>query len=90
MNPANSLCEAMGGGKERVAPGCLSPGASLRVAKRPAEMAVPHRRACTSERQKLLEDNAAYLQSCKSGVDFSSMISKAESVHNSIARQRGP
>jgi hypothetical protein len=31
LNPANSLCEAMGGGKERVAPGCLSPGASLRV-----------------------------------------------------------
>ena len=30
-NPANSLCEAIGGGKERVAPGCLSPGASLRV-----------------------------------------------------------
>jgi len=30
-NPANSLCEAMGGGKERVPPGCLSPGASLRV-----------------------------------------------------------
>jgi len=33
-HPANSLCEAMGGGKERVAPGCLSPGASLRVVKR--------------------------------------------------------
>jgi hypothetical protein len=31
LNPANSLSEAMGGGKERVAPGCLSPGASLRV-----------------------------------------------------------
>ena len=31
LNPANSLCEAMGGGKERVAPGCLSPGASIRV-----------------------------------------------------------
>ena len=31
LNPANSLCEAMGGGKERVPPGCLSPGASLRV-----------------------------------------------------------
>ena len=30
-NPANTLCEAMGGGKERVTPGCLSPGASLRV-----------------------------------------------------------
>jgi hypothetical protein len=28
----NSLSEAMGEGKERVAPGCLSPGASLRVA----------------------------------------------------------
>ena len=31
LNPANSLCEAIGGGKERVPPGCLSPGASLRV-----------------------------------------------------------
>ena len=31
LNPANSLCESMCGGKERVAPGCLSPGASLRV-----------------------------------------------------------
>jgi len=27
--------------------------------------------ACTSETQKLREDNAAYLPSCKSGVDFS-------------------
>ena len=31
LNQANSLCEAMDGGKERVDPGCLSPGASLRV-----------------------------------------------------------
>ncbi len=31
LNPANSLCEAMGGGKERVAPGWLSPGVSLRA-----------------------------------------------------------
>ena len=30
-NPAHSLCKAMGRGKERVAPGCLSPGASFRV-----------------------------------------------------------
>ena len=29
LNPANSLCEAMGGGKERVGPGCTALGASL-------------------------------------------------------------
>ena len=63
LNPANSLCEAMGGGKERVAPGCLSPGASLRVAKRPCGNGSPPPNACTSETQKLLEVLAATLRS---------------------------
>ncbi len=58
----------MGGGKERVGPGCLSPGASLRVVKMPLrKWQSPTRRACTnactSETQKLLEVLAATLRS---------------------------
>ena len=58
----------MGGGKERVPPGCLSPGASLRVVKTPLrKWQSSHRRACTnactSETQKLLEVLAATLRS---------------------------
>ena len=54
----------MGGGKERVEAGCLSPGASLRVVKTPLrKWQPPTPRACTSKTQKLLEVLAATLRS---------------------------
>ena len=40
-NPANTPSQPTPADKERVPPGCLSPGASLRVAKRPCENGSP-------------------------------------------------
>ena len=58
----------MNAGKERVAPGCLAPGASLWVVKTPLrkwQSPIPRActNACTSETQKLLEVLAATLRS---------------------------